>query len=182
MSINAINGLSSGYAGASQVDTEYEEIKKKLMALGVTPSGNKTVDKVKLEQAQRESELENAQKTASEQAKPTNNVSMTEEPAEEEESDEFVSYLTQINVSQTGDVENDYRNAINELRSRFLAETDPSELSQLRTVKDGLDRIMASLGYSTISIAASEMSGATAKGEQNKVMMLNPGGFSTSGK
>ncbi len=182
MSINAILGLSAGFSsGALQVDTEYEEIKKKLVALGLSASGNKAIDKAKLEQAQRERELENAQKTASEQSKSTNNVSTTT-ATEENEPDEFVSLLTQIHVTKTGDVENDYRSAINELRSRFLEETSPAELSQLRSVKDSLDRIMASLGYSTTSIAASEMSGASAMAEMNKVMMLSAGSFSSSRK
>lgn len=180
MAINAILGLSSNYYSNVQVDVEYEEIKKKLIALGLTASGNKAIDKSKLEQAQKEQELENAQKTASEQSKTTANVSSTE--SEDEESDEFVSLLTRIHVSKTGDVEDDYRSAINELRSRFLTETSQSELSSLRNIKDNLDRIMAQLGYSTTSIAASEMSGATAISEMNKVMMLSAGSFSTSGK
>ena len=180
MAVNALLGIPSGYSGYAQIDTEHEEIKKKLIALGQNVSGNKSIDKSRLEQAQKAQELENAQKMASEQFKTTANISSTEEA--EEEPDEFVSLLTQINVSKTGDVENDYRSAINELRSRFMSETSSAELSSLRNIKDNLDRIMAQLGYSTISIATSEMSGATALGEMNKVMMLSAGSFASSGK
>lgn len=179
MAINAINSLSARYSGYAQIDVEHEEIKKKLMALGQNVSGNKAIDKSRLEQAQKEQELENAQKTASEQSKSNTAIASTEE---ETEPDEFISLLSQIYVSKTGDVEADYRSAINELRSRFLTETSSSELSFLRNIKDNLDRIMSQLGYSTTSIASSEMSGATALGEMNKVMMLSAGGFSSSGK
>ncbi len=179
MAINALLGLSSGYFGYARIDIEYEEIKKKLTALGLSASGNKAIDKAKLEQAQKEMELENAQKTASEQGKTTDNVSSTEE---EEESDEFLYLLNEIYVSRTGDIEDDYRRAINELRERFMSETSQAELSHLRSIKDDLDRIMYGLGYSIISISASEMNGATAIGEMNKVMMLGAGSFSSSGK
>jgi len=180
MAINALTGLSSFYYSYAQIDVEHEEIKKKLRALGQIATGNKAIDRARLEQAKKEQELENAQKTASEQTKTTENVSSTEEEAEEP--DEFVALLSAIYVSKTGDIEDDYRSAINELRTRFMTETNQSELSYLRNIKDNLDRIMSSLGYSTTSIAASEMSGASALGEMNKVMMLSAGSFSTSGK
>ena len=180
MAINALLGLSSGYFGYARIDIEYEEIKKKLTALGLSASGNKAIDKAKLEQAQKEMELENAQKTASEQGKTTDKVSSADE--EEEESDEFLYLLNEIYVSRTGDIEDDYRRAINELRERFMSETSQAELSHLRSIKDDLDRIMYGLGYSIISISASEMNGAAAIGEMNKVMMLGAGSFSSSGK
>lgn len=47
--IAAINAISS-----SSYDAEYQRILQELMRLGISPSGNKTIDKGKLEQAKTE--------------------------------------------------------------------------------------------------------------------------------
>lgn len=47
--VAAINAISS-----SSYDAEYQRILQELMRLGISPSGNKTIDKGKLEQAKTE--------------------------------------------------------------------------------------------------------------------------------
>ncbi len=180
MAVNAISSIYSGYYSYTQIDVEYDEIKKKLAALGIESSGNKAIDKLKLEEAEKTQELEKAQKTATEQATKTGQgVSETDE---ETQNEEFTTILNELYVNQTGNIEDDYRSAINALRERFLAETNQAELSYLRNLKDNLDKIMQGLGYSTIAIDSAEMTGASAMSALNKVMLVNAGGFSSSGK
>ena len=181
MVISAISGFSSKYAYL-QIDTEYDEIKRKLLSLGVTPTGTKSVDKIKLEGALKERELEEAQK-ASQQTKATSEeaeFSTSLKPLSE--NTELSTILQQLGITQTDNLENDYRNAINALRIRFMNESSMIELARLRDLKSDLDRIATEYGYSTTSISASEMTGASALSEMNKVMMLQAGSFSTSGK
>ena len=181
MVISAISGFSSRYAYL-QIDTEYDEIKRKLLSLGVSPTGTKSVDKIKLEGALKERELEEAQK-ASQQVKSTSEdaaFSTTLKPLDK--NTELSVILQQLGITQTDNLEDDYRKAVNILKTKFLNETSMIELSRLKDLKSDLDRIASEYGYSTISIAASEMIGASALGEMNKVMMLQAGSFSTSGK
>lgn len=49
MDISSIRGLACIPAGSS-IDEEYKRILEKLIALGITPSGNKAADKAKLRQ------------------------------------------------------------------------------------------------------------------------------------
>lgn len=180
MVVSAISAFSGRYSFL-QIDIEHEEIKKKLYALGVTPSGAKSVDKAKLEVAQKEKELEETQ-IIEQQTKSTEQVAFTTTLKPLDENSELISILQQLGITQTDDLEDDYRKAINVLRNRFMNETNMIELTRLRDLKSDLDRIASEYGYSTISIASSEMTGASALGEMNKVMMLQAGSFSTSGK
>ena len=181
MVVNAISGFSSRYAFL-QIDTEYDEIKKRLMSLGITPSGAKSVDKTRLEAAIKEQELEASQNVTTERIKSTNEAAFTTNLKPLDENSELISILNQLGLPQTDDLKEDYRKAINVLRSRFINETNMIELTRLRDLKSDLDRIATEYGYSTISIATSEMTGATALAEMNKVMMLQAGSFSSSGK
>ena len=179
MVVSAISAFSSAYYTYTQIDVEHEEIKKKLRALGLGVTGSKTVDKSTLEYAQKAKELEETQKTASEQAQTTVQTSITDKISED---NELRYILTQLGVKPTDDLDADYRNAIKAFRAKFSTETDLAELSHLRKLKFDLDKIMAGDGYSTIALASSEMSGATALAEQNKVLMLKGGSFNSSGK
>ena len=179
MAVNSISSIYSGYYAYARVDAEHDEIKKKLAALGIDASGNKAIDKVKLEEAQKYQALESAQKTAAEQASKTGQG--VSEP-DETQNEEFTYILNELYVTQTGNIEDDYRTAINALRERFMTETNQAELSHLRNLKDNLDKIMQGLGYSTVTIASSEMTGASAMSAMNKVMLVSAGGFSSSGK
>ncbi len=181
MVVSAILGFSGRYAFL-QIDTEYDEIKRRLIALGVTPSGSKSVDKIKLEGAQRERALEESQKATSEQSKVSEEAAFSTTLKPLEENTELSIILQRLGITQTDDLENDYRKAINALRNRFMNETSMIEIARLRDLKTDLDRIVTEYGYSTFSIASSEMTGASALGEMNKVMMPQSGSFSTSGK
>lgn len=176
----AINAISDNYLGGisyTRIDSEHEEIKRLLLALGLEVTGQKSVDKARLSQAQLEKEIEATQKaTEDEKSK------AKEKTGEEEISTEFGVILKYLNIRETENVQTDYRNAINELRTRFLTETDQAELTYLRNLKLKLDVIMQGLGYSTQVIGASEMTGASALGEMNKVMMLSGTGLNASGK
>jgi len=49
MNISSVNGASFvSLGGGGSIDEEYKKILEKLMALGITPSGNKSTDKAKL--------------------------------------------------------------------------------------------------------------------------------------
>lgn len=182
MVVNAISAFSGGYSYL-QIDTEYDEIKRRLMALGVTPSGRKSVDKIKLEGAEKERALEATQRTTTEQVKSTaDEAAFTSTLKPLNEHTELISILQQLGIAPTDDLKEDYRKAINVLRSRFMNESSMIELTRLKDLKSDLDRIASEYGYSVISIASSEMTGASALGEMNKVMMLQAGSFSTSGK
>lgn len=55
MSIDSVSSVSaSGASSAASVDSEYEQIKKKLAALGISSSGDKATDKAKLEKFESE--------------------------------------------------------------------------------------------------------------------------------
>ena len=181
MVVSAISAFSSRYAFL-QIDTEYDEIKRLLLSLGITPSGAKSVDKMKLEATLREKELEASQSVNSRQIKSTEEAAFTTNLKPLDENSELISILNQLGLPQTDDLKEDYRKAINVLRSRFMNESNMIELARLRDLKSDLDRIASEYGYSTISIATSEMTGAMALGEMNKVMMLQAGSFSASGK
>lgn len=181
MVVSAISAFSGRYSFL-QVDVEYEEIKRKLYALGVTPSGTKSVDKIRLEGAQREQELKETQQLEEEQSKVEEEPAFSSTLKPLDENTELITILQNLGITQTDDLEDDYRKAINVLRNRFMNETSMIELSRLREMKSDLDRIASEYGYSTISIATSEMTGASALSEMNKVMMLQAGSFSTSGK
>ena len=180
MVVGAISAFSGRYSFL-QIDVEHEEIKRKLYALGITPTGAKSVDKTKLETAQKEKELEETLKT-SEQTKSTEEAAFTSTLKPLNENSELISILQELGIIQTEDLEEDYRKAINVLRNRFMNESNMIELTRLRDLKTDLDRIASEYGYSTISIATSEMTGASALSEMNKVMMLQAGSVSTSGK
>ena len=181
MVVSAISAFSNVYSTYTQIDVEHEEIKKKLRAMGLEVTGRKTVDKSTLEHAQKEKELEGAQKTASEQSQTTTQTTptLTDKISED---NELRYILNQLGVTPTEDLDKDYRNAIKAFQNLFRTETDMAELSHLRKMKFDLDKIVSAYGFSTIGIAASEMSGATALAEMNKVMMLKGGSFNSSGK
>lgn len=181
MVVSAISGFSSRYSFL-QIDTEYDEIKRRMLSLGITPSEAKSVDKSRLEYALKEKELEESQKVVSEQTKSTEEAAFTTYLKPIEQNSELISILHQLGLPQTDDLKEDYRKAINILRSRFMNESSMIEIARLRDLKTDLDRIASQYGYSTISIATSEMTGATTLGETNKVMMLQAGSFSASGK
>lgn len=182
MVVSAISTFSGRYSYVV-LDVEHEEIKKKLSSLGLIATGSKIVDKARLEEAQKEKELEESQKAASEQTKATTEEVQTPSITDKISEDNNLAYiLRELGVHQTNDIEIDYRNAVNALRTLFMSETNMSELSHLRKLKFDLDKIMAGYGYSTTSIASSEMTGATAIAEMNKVLMLKGGNFSSSGK
>ena len=165
MSVNAISALTSAYT-VYAIDYEHEEIKRRLASLGIKSSGSKAVDKTRLETAQKEQEIEMAKKT-SQAAK------HAEAEKKAEETDGFINILRELHVSVTGDTEKDYKNAVNMIKLLLRTETRESHIDRLDTLKQNLDKIMANLGYATTSIPASEMKGATAVGELNKVMMVN---------
>ena len=182
MVVSAISAFSSRYAYL-QIDAEHDEIKRRLLALGVTPTGSKSVDKIKLEGAERERELEATQKAnANQSTKVEEEAAFSTTLIPLNKNTELSIILQQLGITQTDNLEDDYRKAINALRTRFMNEKSMIELTMLRDLKSDLDRIVTDYGYSTISIASSEMTGASALGEMNKVMMLQAGSFSTSGK
>lgn len=181
MAINAISGLFGSSYSTKQIDTEYEEIKKQLMAMGLEPSGSKTADKVKLNQAIKEKELEEAQKANS--SSTISNAAQTEETEETDELTEtYKNILTELGVTQTDDVEYDYDQAIKQIESKLKEAADPYEQSRLLSLKSRLDYEVNSMGYSVQSLSSSAMTGATAMGEMNKQMLVSSGSFNSSGK
>ena len=62
MAINAISGNYLGGISYTRIDSEHEEIKRLLLALGLEVTGQKSVDKARLSQAQLEKEIEATQK------------------------------------------------------------------------------------------------------------------------
>jgi len=59
MNISALSGTSSGVA----IDSEYQRIIRELRALGIEPTGNKSTDKAKLEEATSSQKAQQTQQT-----------------------------------------------------------------------------------------------------------------------
>ncbi len=176
MAISAIMSYTTAYP---QVDLEYEEIKKKLYALGLIPSGSKSADKTKLIGAEKERELEKAQ--AASQSQKANSASGTN-GASQAQQEEFSQILTYLGIIASDKPDYDYKQAVKKIDSYIQNATDPSERKYYLTMKRSLDTAIMAMGYTTQALSAGNMTGATALGDMNKQMLVSSGGFSSSGK
>lgn len=92
----------------TEIDYEYEMIKKKLALYGIIPSGDKNTDKLKLEAAERFAEIQ------------ANQYSMTTK-----QNIPFDDVMNTLNLSVTGDLEKDYETTIDRLEHEiYLASND----------------------------------------------------------
>ena len=70
MSLNSISGLGC-FSISGMMDPEYQRIIRELQALGITPTGDKSADKAKLQRVQSAKNSENAQPETNVQANKT---------------------------------------------------------------------------------------------------------------
>ncbi len=60
MSVNSISSLSASY---NSIDSEYKRIIEELRAMGIEPTGNKSTDKMKLQQAKQAEKTSDVQES-----------------------------------------------------------------------------------------------------------------------
>lgn len=80
MSINAISASASYSCGMSSVNSDYQEIIRKLRAYGVTPSGDYYTDKAKLNKIEEAKDSKNAKFSNSDNKEKTQEVEKTNTP------------------------------------------------------------------------------------------------------
>jgi len=155
MSISSLNSASAGAASfySKSTDTEYEEIKKKLQELGIEPTGNKEVDKAKLQKAEKE---EAKQK---EQEKKQN--------GQGEPPPELLSILNQLGLQPSGDIKTDCSNAESAIASKIDAAENENDKAKYQNLKTDLEQFKAN----DPTINSSIMLGASALANLNRKMI-----------
>ena len=153
MSVNQISAYNLGYKNA---DSEYEEIKRKLAKYGIASTGNKSADKARLQQAERnlQKEIKNSQTET------------------EQESDlipaAWKKVMNELGLKATGNIESDYTAAVQLIKQK-LANNDNSEEEEFyKNIKSELDTLVATC---SATVSAS-MIGANALSNYNRQILL----------
>lgn len=148
--MSAISPMVMSYApsNTSQVqDSEHKQIIQSLQALGVTPSGDKETDKTLLNTIQAQlAQTLNFYGVASTGVAETDqvllNIVMNAVERQQERSDEsssqyipFEDVMNAINITPTGDIEEDYDDTITELEYRISTAADEEEEAYYEALK-----------------------------------------------
>lgn len=165
MSINSISAATSYYSFSSN-SSEDELIKKKLIALGIAPTGNSSVDKSLLQRAEK-AQSSNESKSVSASKPQKSQMAGSPPPIPSE----WQSLMNQLGITPTGDLDKDYKKAITEVKLRIAnAKTEP-EKDKYRSLQTQIDNFVANNQNSTAS-AATAMVGASMLSEMNKISLL----------
>lgn len=106
----------------AEIDYEYEIIKQKLALYGISPSGDKNTDKMKLETAERMAEIMQAQSSmATKQSVP------------------FEDVMNTLNLSITGDLEKDYETTIDKLDHEIGMAYNEEDKAYYQALKDEVE-------------------------------------------
>ena len=137
-------------ASAKEKDYEYELIKQQLMAMGLTVTGDKNTDKIRLETAQRIQEMMEAQSASN-----------------TKQSIPFEDIMNTLNLTVTGDLDEDYDNTIDKLDYEIgMAYTD-EEKEYYEALKDQVESEYNSSKQNSISY----FSGASQLSSLNRYML-----------
>lgn len=74
----SINALSTSLSCGMYMDPEYQRIIRQLMAYGISPSGDKSADKIKLQRIEQSKESQNSQFSQSGSNKEKSNTEISE--------------------------------------------------------------------------------------------------------
>ena len=153
MSVNQISAYNLGY---KNTDSEYEEIKRKLAKYGIASTGNKSADKARLQQAERNLKKE------------LNN----KETEEEQQSDlvpaAWKKVMNKLELKASGNIQNDYMNAIQIIKQKLENNDNGDEKEFYKNIKSELDSLVASCNAATTA----SMLGANALSNYNRQMLL----------
>lgn len=140
----------SSTSGAEPIDYEYLRIVQQLQALGITPSGDKSTDKMKLETAKQiKSMLESQGASSSKQSIP------------------FEDIMNTLNLSVSGDLDKDYDKTIDKLDYEIdMAYTD-EEKQYYQALKSQVETEYNSSKQNSISY----FTGASQISSMNKFML-----------
>lgn len=169
MSIDSLSSTSaaSGVSSAQSSDSEYEQIKKKLAALGIASSGDKSTDKAKLDkfEAQMKAEKEKEAQKNEEAQKAQAASASAQVPAE------WQTLLSSVGITSSGDIDTDYNKALSIVQEKLATAQNESEKEKYRSLKSQLDAFVTQ--NSTASAAANTAKiGSSNLAELNKKMLL----------
>ena len=168
MSIDSVSSASaSGASSAASVDSEYEQIKKKLAALGISSSGDKATDKAKLEKfesemkAQQEKEAQKDNEAQKAQAA----SGAAQVPAE------WQTLLSQVGITSSGDIDTDYNKALSIVQEKLATTQTESDKEKYRSLKSQLDSFVTQ-NSATSAAANTAKVGSSSLAELNKQLLL----------
>ena len=137
-------------SSAEEKDYEYELIKQELMAMGLTVTGDKDTDKARLETAQRIQEMMESQSASN-----------------SKQSIPFEDIMNTLNLTVSGDLDEDYDNTIDKLDYEIgMAYTD-EEKEYYEALKDQVESEYNSSKQNSISY----FSGASQLSSLNRYML-----------
>lgn len=134
----------------TEVDYEYELIKQQLMALGITPSGDKNTDKLKLETVQRVQEMLQNQSSM--------NIKQTSP---------FEEIMNNLNLSISGDLEKDYEKTIDKLDYEITMAYNDEEREYFEALKYQVE-----IDYNSAKENRINYTGANQIASMNKYLLL----------
>ena len=141
---------TASLSSAKEKDYEYELIKQKLMAMGLTVTGDKDTDKARLETAQRIQEMMESQSASN-----------------SKQSIPFEDIMNTLNLTVSGDLDEDYDNTIDKLDYEIgMAYTD-EEKEYYEALKDQVESEYNSSKQNSISY----FSGASQLSSLNRYML-----------
>ncbi len=137
-------------SSAEEKDYEYELIKQELMAMGLTVTGDKDTDKARLETAERIQEMMESQSASN-----------------SKQSIPFEDIMNTLNLTVSGDLDEDYDNTIDKLDYEIgMAYTD-EEKEYYEALKDQVESEYNSSKQNSISY----FSGASQLSSLNRYML-----------
>lgn len=134
----------------TQIDYEYELIKQQLMTLGITPSGDKSTDKLKLETVQRVQEMMQNQSSM--------NIKQTSP---------FEEIMNNLNLSISGDLEKDYEKTIDKLDYEITMAYNDEEKEYFEALKYQVET-----DYNTAKESRISFAGTNQLASMNKYLLL----------
>lgn len=168
MSINSISAATSYYSFSS-VGNEDELLKRKLIALGIAPTGNLSVDRNLLIKAEKTQKGEEKSSVSVQQNQPTQQQAGGAASAGVPQ--EWKNLMRQLGIISSNDVDVDYIKATAEVKQRILYAKDETEKTKYRGIQEKMDLFVSNY-HPESSSASSAMVGATLLGEMNKASMV----------
>ena len=169
MSIDSVSTSSASGSsyGMSINDAEYEKIKKKLAALGISSSGDKATDKAKLEKFENEMKAQQEKETQekSETEKAQSAAGSASVPAE------WQTILAQVGISSTGDIETDYNKALNIVQEKLATAQTESDKEKYRSLKNQLDAFVSQNSAAPAAANTAKV-GSSSLADLNKLLLL----------
>lgn len=138
-----------GTSKPAGVDYEYELIKQKLLALGVTVTGDKETDKMRLQVAENVKDMKKSQSSSGKQSIPFDDVMNT------------------LNLSVSGDLDKDYDTTINKLDYEISMAYSDEEKQYFQALKGQVETEYNDSKQNSVSSFA----GANQIGSMNRYML-----------